>query len=70
MAKIYSTAEVPKYKDLSKKVTFQSDIEEIFAKSKDPKKLEYYWTQFRASTGEKIRELYLEYVELANESAR
>lgn len=70
MEKIYNTAKIPKYEDPSKMVTYEPYIKDFFAKSDDTDKLEYYWTQFRASTGEKIRELYLEYVELTNESAR
>ncbi len=27
---------------------------------RDPKELEYYWTQWREATGKKMRELYME----------
>ena len=70
MAKIYSTAKVPGYKDRSKKFSLDPEITEALAKSTDPRELEYYWTEWRKATGKKMRDLYLRYVELTNEAAR
>ena len=70
MAKIYSTAKVPGYKDRSKKLSLDPGITEALAKSTDPRELEYYWTEWRKATGRKMRDLYLRYVELINEAAR
>lgn len=70
MEKIFSTAKVPKYGDSSKSVRYEPDIVRILAESNDPKEMEYYWTQFRAQTGDKMRALYLEYVDLTNKAAR
>ena len=70
MEKIFSTAKIPKYGDSSVKVRYEPDIVKILAESRDPKEMEYYWTQFRAHTGDKMRSLYLEYVDLTNQAAR
>ena len=70
MAKIYSTAKVPDYKDRSKKLSLDPGITEALAKSTDPRELEYYWTEWRKATGREMRDLYIRYVELANEAAR
>ena len=70
MAKIYSTAKVPSYEDKSKMLSLDPGIEEAYAKSTDPKELEYYWTEWRKVTGKEMRDLYARYVELTNEAAR
>ena len=70
MAKIYSTAKVPSYENKSKKLSLDPGITEALAKSRDPKELEYYWTEWRKVTGREMRDLYAQYVELTNEAAR
>ena len=70
MGKIYSTAKVPDYKDKSKLFSLEPELEEVLAESRDPRELEYYWTEWRNATGRKMRDLYLRYVELSNEAAR
>ena len=49
---------------------YEPDIVRILAESQDDKEMEYYWTEFRAATGDKMRALYLEYVDLTNQAAR
>lgn len=46
------------------------DVNEIFAKSRNAKELQYVWEQWRNVAGAPIRKLYSEYVELKNEAAR
>jgi hypothetical protein len=70
MARIFNTAKVPSFKDRNVSVSLDPQIETIFAKSRDLEELEYYWTQFRAATGQKMRSLFLEYLDLENEAAR
>ena len=70
MAKIYSTAKVPGYKDRSKRLSLDPGITEALATSTDPGELEYYWTEWRRATGREMRDLYLRYVDLTNEASR
>ena len=70
MARIYSTAKVSAYADKSKKLSLDPGITEAFAKSTDPKELEYYWTEWRKVTGREMRHMYPQYIKLANEAAR
>ncbi len=70
MAKIYSTAKFPAYKDKSRLVRLEPDLTEILASSRDPEELEYYWTRWREETGEKMRDLYIDFVKLSNEAAK
>ena len=70
MAKIFSAAKVPEYKDKSKRLSLDPGITEALAKSTDPSELEYYWTEWRKATGREMRALYLRYVDLTNEAAR
>ena len=70
MVTIYSTAKVPDYKDKSKLLSLEPEIVEVLAESRDPRELEYYWTEWRSATGRKMRDLYLRYVNITNEAAR
>ena len=70
MEKIYSTAKFRSYKDPTKLVSLEPDLTLLMGKSRDPKELEYYWTEWRKHTGAKMRDLYLEYIDLTNEAAR
>lgn len=69
MSKVYSTGKVPDYRDPSVEHTL-GEISTIIADSRDPKELEHYWTQWRAASGAKMRDIYLEYIDLTNEAAR
>ena len=70
MKTIYGKAKVRSYKDKGKLLSLDPDLRLIMANSRDPLELEYYWTQWRAETGHKFRDEYLEYIDLANEAAR
>ena len=70
MEKIYSTSKVPEYKNPSKLVSLEPEMTLRMAQSRDPQELEHYWTQHRAHTGQKIREMYKEYVKLTNKAAK
>ena len=70
MSKIYSTAKFPSYKDKSKFIRLEPDLTLLMGESRAPDELEYYWTQWREFTGAKMRDMYLEYIELTNEAAR
>ena len=69
MSKIYSTAKVPGFSDPTEKLTLD-DASAILAESDDPEELEHYWTQWRTASGAKMRDIYMEYVELTNHAAR
>ena len=66
----YSTAKVSAYADKNKKLSLDPGITEAFAKSTDPKELEYYWTEWRRVTGREMRDMYAQFIKLANEAAR
>jgi len=70
MNKIYSTAKIPAYKNPKKLLSLEPDLSEIFASSRDPKELEYYWNEWRLQTGSKMRNDFLVVLELINEAAR
>jgi peptidyl-dipeptidase A len=69
MEKTYSTAKVPSYKDKKKLFSLDPEITLTLSKSRDPDELEYYWTQWRAQTGVKIRDMYKDYIKLNNKAA-
>ncbi|XP_026469992.1 angiotensin-converting enzyme-like [Ctenocephalides felis] len=67
----YATAKICDYKNRKKcDLELDSDVNEIFAKSRNAKELQYVWEQWRNVAGAPIRKLYSEYVELKNEAAR
>lgn len=70
MEKIYSTAKVQSKDDASKLLNLEPELSQIFAESEDPKELEYYWIEWRKQSGEKMREKFLEYIDLTNHAAR
>ncbi len=43
---------------------------QIFSNSRDVKKLEYYWNAWRNATGARMREDFVDNIELTNEAAR
>ncbi|XP_040570335.1 angiotensin-converting enzyme [Lepeophtheirus salmonis] len=70
MNTIYSTAKVKSYKDSNKLLSLEPDLKEIFSNSRDPQELAYYWKEWRAASGGKMRELYKEYVKFVNMAAK
>ena len=68
MKKIYSTAKVPDFTNASILLSL-TEIKNKLAESNDPEELEYYWTQWRIETGEKMRKMYLDYIKLTNKAA-
>lgn len=70
MNKIYSTAKIPAYGNSKKLLSLEPDLSEIFATSRDPKELEYYWNEWRHQTGDKMRDHFLVVLDLVNEAAR
>jgi peptidyl-dipeptidase A len=68
--RIYSTAKVPSYQNPEKLLSLEPDLTEIFATSRDAKELEYYWKEWRNATGVRMREDFIENIDLINEAAR
>jgi len=69
MSKTYSTAKVLDYRTKTEKFSLEPELTEILSRSRDPAELKYYWEQWRASSGQNIREMYGQYVDLYNEAA-
>ena len=69
MSKTYSTAKVVDYKTKSAQFSLEPELTEILSRSRDPAELKYYWEAWRASSGQNIREMYGQYVDLYNEAA-
>ena len=69
MKKIYSTAKVPDFKNATILLSL-TEIKNKLAESNDPKELEYYWSEWRMETGEKMRKMYQEYIKLTNKAAK
>merc|ERR1711910_4037 len=69
MGKTFSTAKVLDYKTKSAQFSLEPELSEILANSRDPAELQYYWEQWRAASGQQIREMYGQYVDLYNEAA-
>ena len=53
----------------SKLLSFNPGVSKIMSKSRDPEELQYYWEQWREQTGEKMVDLYKQYIDLYNEAA-
>lgn len=67
MENIYSTAKICDYKNQTKcDLALEPEITELLMKSRDPEELKFIWTQWRKATGEKMKTLYIKYVELSN----
>ena len=45
------------------------EITERLVKSRDPEELKYLWEEWRKASGQKVRDLYVTYVNLSNEAA-
>uniref|UniRef100_A0A224XGM1 Angiotensin-converting enzyme n=1 Tax=Panstrongylus lignarius TaxID=156445 RepID=A0A224XGM1_9HEMI len=71
MESIFSKAKVCDFKNKEKcDLSLEPELTEKLQTSRDPEELKYIWTEFRTNTGSKCKELYKEYVELANEGAK
>ncbi|XP_011148683.1 angiotensin-converting enzyme [Harpegnathos saltator] len=71
MQNIFSTAKICDYVNRTKcDIALEPEITEIFMRSRDPKELEYIWVEWRKASGEKVKSLYIKYVEMANNIAR
>merc|ERR1711874_593024 len=69
MGKTFSTAKVLDYKTKSAQFSLEPELSEILANSRDPAELQHYWEEWRAASGQQIREMYGQYVDLYNEAA-
>lgn len=71
MENIYSVAKICDYKNRTKcDLALEPEITEILMNSRDPEELKHIWTEWRKVSGEKIKPLYIRYVELANDIAK
>jgi peptidyl-dipeptidase A len=70
MNKVYSTAKVASLANPKKLLSLEPELTEIFAQSRDPKELEYYWNEWRKATGVHMRDNFIEHISLTNEAAR
>ncbi|XP_073969369.1 angiotensin-converting enzyme-like [Rhodnius prolixus] len=71
MEAIYSKAKVCDYKNKENcDLSLEPELTELLQTSRDPEELKHIWTEFRSSTGKQCKDLYKEYVVLANEAAR
>jgi len=53
-----------------KLTTLISELTELLIKSRDPEELRHVWIEWRRKTGEQVRDLYQQYVDLSNKAAR
>ncbi|XP_071562887.1 angiotensin-converting enzyme-like [Temnothorax nylanderi] len=71
MENIYSTAKICDYKDKNKcDLALEPEITEKLMCSRDPEELKHIWIEWRKASGEKVKSLFPQYVELANTAAR
>jgi len=70
MGKTYSTAKVLDFDTKKKKFSLEPELTEILAQSRNPAELQYYWEQWRESSGKQIRSMYHTYVNLYNKAAK
>ncbi|XP_075231984.1 angiotensin-converting enzyme-like isoform X2 [Lycorma delicatula] len=71
METTYAKAKICDYKNSSNcELSLDPELTHIFASSRDPDELKYYWVEWRKASGKKCRSLYQEYVELSNEASR
>ncbi|XP_039447371.1 angiotensin-converting enzyme-like isoform X2 [Culex pipiens pallens] len=71
MSENYATAKVCDYKNREKcDLALEPELTEIFATSRDPEELKYYWTQWYDKAGTPTREAFDKYIKLSNEAAK
>nr|XP_022919739.1 angiotensin-converting enzyme-like [Onthophagus taurus] len=71
MQKIYSTAKLCEYKNPGNcSLNLEPELTKIFAESRNPKELKYYWSKWRKAVGPKVKVYFDEYVSLSNEASR
>lgn len=71
MSENYATAKVCDYKNRDKcDLALEPELTEIFATSRDPEELKYYWAQWYDKAGTPTREAFDKYIKLSNEAAK
>ena len=70
MNKIFNTAKVPSFRNQKVLLSLDPHLTQIFSNSRDVKKLEYYWNEWRNATGARMRENFINNIDLVNEAAR
>jgi len=71
----YSTAKVCKFEEkddteCEKTVPLDPDLYGIFRTSRNPDELKYYWKEWRAATGNPLKETYFKYQQLKKDEAK
>ncbi|KAF7271170.1 hypothetical protein GWI33_015938 [Rhynchophorus ferrugineus] len=71
MLAIYNTASICSYNDQFRcGLRLQPDLNQIMAKSRNWDELQHVWIEWRRQTGQKIKDLYEQMVQLSNTAAR
>ncbi|CAG2061272.1 unnamed protein product [Timema podura] len=71
MQSIYSTANICHFKNDSKcDLRLEPDLTKILENSRDPEELKHVWLKWRDATGRRMKDMFVQYVELENEAAR
>eukprot|EP00096_Caligus_rogercresseyi_P012149 TRINITY_DN5005_c0_g1_i1.p1 TRINITY_DN5005_c0_g1~~TRINITY_DN5005_c0_g1_i1.p1 ORF type:complete len:671 (-),score=146.93 TRINITY_DN5005_c0_g1_i1:391-2403(-) len=70
MGSTYSKAKVKSYKDPKKLLSLEPHLQEIFATSRDPEELKYYWKEWRKVSGGRMRDSYKKQIPFINNAAR
>ncbi|XP_055597642.1 angiotensin-converting enzyme-like [Uranotaenia lowii] len=71
MTENYAKVKVCEYRNCSKcDLSLEPELTEIFAKSRDPEELKYYWIQWHDAAGTPTRKDYDTYVSLNREAAQ
>nr|CAD7402926.1 unnamed protein product [Timema poppensis] len=71
MLTVYDTATICAYNDPFKcGLKLEPELTVIMARSRDWDELQYVWTEWRRKSGQKIRDLYEQLVDLSNQAAK
>jgi len=70
LSAIFSKAKVPDFKNASKLLPFNPDVEQVIATSRNARELRHYWMKWREATGPRMKDLYAELINLQNSIAR
>ncbi|CAG2064501.1 unnamed protein product, partial [Timema podura] len=71
MLTVYDTATICAYNDPFKcGLKLEPELTVIMARSRDWDELQYVWAEWRRKSGQKIRDLYEQLVELSNQAAK
>ena len=66
----YAKVKICSYENRVKCNLQLDDLVHIFASSRDPEELKYYWQEWYNKAGKPVKKDFTNYVELTNESAR